>query len=72
VVQVGAFADLTNAHRVRDAAAAAGPVAVDIRETAGGELFRVRVGPWQSREEAEAARHQIVALGYSEAVVAAR
>jgi len=73
VVQVGAFSDLSNAHRVRDAVGAAGPVTVDVRRTAaGGELFRVRVGPWQSREEADAARRQLVSLGYGETVVAAR
>lgn len=73
VVQVGAFSDLTNAHRVRDAVGAAGPVQVDVRQTAsGGELFRVRVGPWQTREEAEAARSTLANLGYPEAVVAHR
>jgi len=70
-VQIGAFADLSNAHRVRDAASSAGPTAVDVRTTANGELFRVRVGPWNSREEAEAARQRVAALGYAEAVVAA-
>jgi len=72
-VQVGAYSDLTNAQRVRDAVGAAGPVAVDTRHTAaGGELFRVRVGPWQSREEADAARRTVASLGYGDAVVAAR
>jgi len=72
-VQVGAFSDLSNAHRVRDTVGAAGPVVVDVRRTAaGGELFRVRVGPWQSRDEADAARRQLVSLGYAETVVAAR
>lgn len=72
VVQVGAFADLSNAHRVRAALAGAGPVSVDVRQTASGELFRVRVGPWASREEAEAARRMVASLGYPDAVVAAR
>lgn len=73
VVQVGAYSDLSNAHRVRDAVGAAGPVTVDVRQTAsGGELFRVRVGPWQSREEADAARRALATLGYGEAIVAAR
>lgn len=72
-VQLGAFSDLTNAHRVRDAVSAAGPVTVDVRNTAsGGELFRVRLGPWQSREQAEAARRQLASLGYAESIVAAR
>jgi cell division septation protein DedD len=71
-VQVGAYSDLANAHRVRETVGAAGPVVVDIRETATGELFRVRVGPWGSREEAEAARRTLVSLGYGETIVAAR
>lgn len=72
-VQVGAFSDLGNAHRVRDAVSAAGPVVVDVRNTAsGGELFRVRVGPWNSREEADLARRTLVSLGYGETIVAAR
>ncbi|HJS80301.1 MAG TPA: septal ring lytic transglycosylase RlpA family protein [Vitreimonas sp.] len=72
-LQVGAFSDLANAHRVRDAVGAAGPVVVDVRHSAsGGELFRVRVGPWNSAEEAEAARRQLAALGYGETIVAAR
>ena len=72
-VQVGAFSDLGNAHRVRDAVGQAGPVVVDVRNTAsGGELFRVRVGPWHSREEADAARRTLASLGYGETVIAAR
>lgn len=72
-VQVGAFSDLANAHRVRDAVGAAGPVVVDVRRTAsGGELFRVRVGPWDNRDAADAARHTLANLGYGESIVAAR
>jgi rare lipoprotein A len=73
VVQVGAYSDLANAHRVRDAVGAAGPVTVDVRRSASGaELFRVRVGPWQSREEADGARRTLATLGYGEAIVASR
>jgi len=72
-VQVGAYSDPGNAQRVRAAVAAAGPVVVDIRNTASGaELFRVRVGPWASREEADAARQTLSSLGYGDSVVAAR
>lgn len=72
-VQVGAFSDLSNAHRVRDQVAAAGPVVVDVRSSASGaELFRVRVGPWNSAEEAEGARRRLAAMGYGEAILAAR
>jgi rare lipoprotein A len=72
-VQVGAFSDPANAQRVRDAVAAAGPVVLDVRTTASGaELFRVRIGPWGSREEADAARQTLSSLGYGDSVVAAR
>ncbi len=72
VVQVGAYADLDNAHRVRDAAGAVGPVTVDVRTTSSGELFRVRVGPWPTRAEADAALRILAALGYADAVVTSR
>jgi rare lipoprotein A len=69
-VQVGAFSDLANAHRVRDAVGAAGPVVVDVRRTgAGVELFRVRVGPWRSVEEADSARATLASLGYGDSIV---
>jgi rare lipoprotein A len=72
-VQVGAYSDPTNAQRVRDAVAAAGPVMMDVRTLASGaELFRVRVGPWASREEADVARRVLSSLGYGDSVVAAR
>ncbi len=72
-VQVGAYSDPVNAQRVREAVSSAGPVVVDTRTTASGaELFRVRVGPWASREEADAARRTLGTLGYAESVVAAR
>jgi rare lipoprotein A len=72
-VQVGAYSDPVNAQRVRDAVSPAGPVIVDTRTTASGaELFRVRVGPWPTREEADAARRSLGALGYADSVVAAR
>lgn len=72
VVQVGAFSDLTNAQRVRSTASAAGPVNIDVRRTPGGELFRVRVGPFATQAEAEAARRTLAGLGFGESVVAAR
>jgi len=72
VVQVGAFSDLSNAHRVRAQVEQAGPVQIDTRQTANGELFRVRVGPWTSAGEAEQARRTLASLGYPEAVIAQR
>lgn len=72
VVQVGAYADLANAQRIRAAVQSAGPANVDERQTARGTLYRVRVGPFASAAEAEAARAQVAQLGYGESVVAAR
>ncbi len=73
LLQVGAFADQENAQRVRAAVEAAGPVSVDVRRTASGtDLYRVRVGPFASREEASAAQAALAELGYGEAVLAAR
>jgi len=71
-VQVGAFSDLSNAHRVRDEVSRAGPVQVDVRETASGELFRVRIGPLTSQEAVEDARRTLANLGYAQTIVASR
>lgn len=71
-VQVGAFSDVDNAHRAQAAVSSAGQASTDVRRTSTGtELFRVRVGPFASRELADAARRDVVALGYAESVVAA-
>jgi rare lipoprotein A len=72
-VQVGAFSDLSNAQRVRASVGAAGPVVVDVRHSASGaELFRVRVGPWNTAAEADEARRELAAMGYGQTIVAAR
>jgi rare lipoprotein A len=71
-VQVGAYSDPANAQRVRGEVEPAGPAAVDVRQTVIGVLFRVRVGPWGSREEADAAQRTLASLGYGEAIVAPR
>ena len=71
-VQVGAFSDLANAHRVRAAVASAGPVLVDARQSEAGELFRVRLGPWASHAEAGAVQQRLAELGYGQAIIAAR
>ncbi len=71
-VQVGAFSDLSNAQRVRDAAGAAGPASVDVRQTPRGELFRVRVGPFADAPDAETARRALADLGFGDAIVAMR
>jgi rare lipoprotein A len=70
-VQVGAFSSVDNAHHVRDAIAATGPVVLDTRRSAAGmDLFRVRLGPYQTRDQAEAAQHTLSSMGYAQSVVA--
>ncbi|MEJ0061075.1 MAG: septal ring lytic transglycosylase RlpA family protein [Terricaulis sp.] len=71
-VQVGAFSDLMNAHRVKAAIETAGPVVVEAAETRQGEIFRVRVGPLASAAEADAARRALADLGFAETIVATR
>jgi rare lipoprotein A len=71
-VQVGAFADLMNAHRVKAAIEVAGPVVVEAAETRQGEIFRVRVGPLSSHAEADSMRRALADLGFAETIIAAR
>jgi rare lipoprotein A len=70
-VQVGAFADLGNAHRRRAELSGAGQVSVRSIMRNGGEYFRVMLGPWRSRAEAEAARDRLGAAGEGALIVAA-
>lgn len=65
-VQVGAFSNPANVERARTLLARTGAVSVDARAS----LQRVRVGSWQTRAEAEAAREAVAGLGFPGAVVA--
>ncbi|MBU6319070.1 MAG: septal ring lytic transglycosylase RlpA family protein [Alphaproteobacteria bacterium] len=58
-VQVGAFADLGNAHRRKAELAGVGPLSVSPIQRRGSEYFRVLLGPWKSRAEAEDARDRL-------------
>lgn len=69
-VQVGAYSDLSNAQRVGEEIAASGPVALDVLDRAGRELFRVRVGPLASRAEALDAQRTLASLGYGDSLIA--
>ena len=68
-VQVGAFSNPANVERARNVLGQAGAVTVDRLQANGAALQRVRVGSWQSRSEAEAARETVAGLGYPGAVV---
>ncbi len=70
-VSVGLFAVVANAERARARLVAAGlPVLSDPVESARGPLTRVRVGPFESRAQAQAAAEQVRALGLDARVYA--
>jgi cell division septation protein DedD len=63
-VAVGIFADPANAERAATRLRGAGlPVVTDPVESARGSLTRVRVGPFSTREEAQAAAETVRNLG---------
>ena len=68
-VQLGAFANLENAHALRARLRTAGVVSIEPTQTARGELFRVRLGPFATEAEAEAAQDAATRLGVSGGVV---
>ncbi len=64
-VQVGAFSELANARRQADRVDDFGYAAsVSPTESAGGTLYRVRVGGFDTEVEAEAARSSLSAHGF--------
>ena len=71
VVQVGAFADPAAARGVRQRVEQIGlKTFVQEVQTDGGKRLRVRVGPFDSREDAEKAAARIKAAGLDAAVMA--
>lgn len=72
VVQVGAYVEYRNARRAHDRVVADGwPVVVDTLPRRYRGLFRIRVGPWESYEEASAMRHTLLRR-YPDAFVTTR
>ncbi|HTK35004.1 MAG TPA: septal ring lytic transglycosylase RlpA family protein [Caulobacteraceae bacterium] len=68
-VQAGAFSDPAKARRIADALARAGTAAVRPLDMPDRTVYRVVVGPWRDAAQAQAARVQVVALGYADARV---
>ena len=66
-VQAGAFARADNASRVRDRIASIGQAQVSGVRANGANLFRVRLGPMASIEEADRILAKVVAAGMSDA-----
>lgn len=71
-VQVGAFAQLANAQRLRDQAIGLGPVrVVETSQTDGNPLYRVVLGPVSSRMEADVKAQEMSTNGFTGAQVLA-
>lgn len=70
VVQVGAFAEESGARAVRQKLEAAGlKTYTQVAQTADGRRIRVRLGPFESRAEAEKVAARVKALGVSASVL---
>lgn len=67
-VQIGGFADIANARQAQDKAKAAGQGSILAPiDTAKGTLYRVRAGPYASREAAQAAQGALAGKGFPDA-----
>ncbi len=70
IVQVGAFADQARAREVRQRLERAGlKTYTQVAQTADGPRIRVRVGPFDTRAEAQRAADKIKGLGLSAALL---
>jgi DedD protein len=70
VVQVGAFADQARAREVRQRLERAGlKTYTHVADTPEGKRIRVRLGPFDSRAEAEKAATKVKALGLPAAIL---
>lgn len=69
-VQVGGFADIRNAHQAQERLKDAGQASIIApAESDRGTLYRVRAGPFASREAAVAAQTQLAGVGFAGASV---
>lgn len=68
-VQAGAFGHFENAHKTGAKLAGVGPVAVSPVLVNGRDVFRVRIGPIASVEEADRYLEQVIRSGYPDARV---
>lgn len=69
-VQIGAYGDADNAYVVSDALTDVGDVQVHRVVSGDSTLYRVRLGPYASEQDAEVARRAVEIRGYPEAVIA--
>jgi rare lipoprotein A len=69
-LQAGSFADLGNANALRDRLRPMGPVSIAAVTVNGTEFYRVMVGPWATRDQAEEAQNRFNNAGTKTLVVA--
>jgi len=67
-IQVGAFGDLMNAENMRDRLAVLGPQLINISEAlvSGKMLYRVRIGPLASIDNADQIATRLIGIGINE------
>ena len=71
VIQVGAYQDQHNAMRVHQTLAAVYPnVWITMTPESWQPLHRVRLGPFQNRQEVERVVHEVKARGYAAVIIA--
>jgi len=58
-LQAGSFSDLGNAHAMRGRLASYVNVSIETAQVNGAPFYRVMLGPWTSRDDAETARHSL-------------
>jgi len=68
-IQAGAFSQYANAYRVKAALAQIGEAKITSTMVNGTELFRVRIGPLQTIDLADAKLEKIISTGYANARV---
>lgn len=68
-VQIGSYTDPVNAERARDQLASAWPVQVIELSGSGATIYRVRLGPIATRDDADEALDEAVFLGHKDAHV---
>lgn len=68
-IQAGAFTEYTNANRARSMLAGLGPANISQAKTGQQPMFRVRLGPIRSVDEADRLLERVAASGYPEARV---
>jgi rare lipoprotein A len=71
-IQAGSFADISNAQRLNNALQRGMPVMIEEARVRGGDFFRVMVGPFSSRAEAEVQRRQLSNAGIADGFVTTR